>query len=695
MQNLERAAWSWQQVRRRALLWALLAALTTAWALQFSLRHGRLLAPPTCDDVGYLLDGLCRLEDFRLHGCGAALIGLAVRPPHAPFSTILAAVCFGVLGVHEWAPYAGNGLIVFTVLGVVDWLLRGVRPWLRGLCLLLTCAIPLVHGVVREFRPDFAVALIVAAASLLLATNPLRTAGLRHKVAVGVLFGLALWIKPTMCVVTGVMLAASLMLASASDRLLQADRPSILGQLADWAVVVGTTALVASPYYLAAGAETARYIYDNIFGKDSARWKYHAGPGAHLRYYLTGLGEQLMLGWAGPALLALMLAGVGYAAWTRQARPAVRAGAVAGLLLVAYAVPTAAGVKHGFYGLTFYFLALFASVMSLRLLTTAPGPQPLLARGAAVLALCGGAAAGLFVPTDPQIWGSAGDGRLGDARRVQNDLVAILTGDPATPSPRVCLTRESYDWLSLAWLAAVEGRRIRFAVPNLHPCLAPSCATLKIADGDGAPTLGRWPDLDRYRREMERSDYVVAAAPEPAPQTDDEQLTAAALQTVRAMSAFVELRCVPAPDGGVYHVFKNAAFAGWRPLEGIDPPEGPFPQWDLPVVHWATGPRTRLAVAGADGGAARLGLTCRTDHPGQSLSISLDGVRVGDLPLPVSGAFTELDVPMALPKGEHELTIDYAVAVDRPPTGSVLYKRLQVLPAAGDSDTSSLIPSHK
>src|SRR5207248_11801774 len=36
-----------------------------------------------------------------------------------------------------------------------------------------------------------------------------------------------------------------------------------------------------------------------------------------------------------------------------------------------YAVPTATGCKHGFYGLTFYFLAVFAALFSLRLLLTA------------------------------------------------------------------------------------------------------------------------------------------------------------------------------------------------------------------------------------------------------------------------------------------------------------------------------------
>src|SRR5438477_591638 len=87
--------------------------------------------------------------------------------------------------------------LLWTILGVVDWLLRRANPWLRWPCLLLTCTVPLVQGAVREFRPDFAVALAVAAGSLLLATNPLTTARLRHKVTVGVLFGLALWIKPT------------------------------------------------------------------------------------------------------------------------------------------------------------------------------------------------------------------------------------------------------------------------------------------------------------------------------------------------------------------------------------------------------------------------------------------------------------------------------------------------------------------
>ena len=37
-------------------------------------------------------------------------------------------------------------------------------------------------------------------------------------------------------------------------------------------------------------------------------------------------------------------------------------------------------------------------------------------------------------------------------------------------------------------------------------------------------------------------------------------------------------------------------FTGWRALTGLGPQEGPFPQWNLPVVRWGTGAETRLQV---------------------------------------------------------------------------------------------------
>ena len=105
--------------RGRALAWiacAVAAALFTLVMVQHAMRHGRLLLPPSYDDVTYFLDGLERLD--RLHNDGLrGLIAMhTADPPHSPFSTYLAMGAFAVAGPREWAPYAANGLLILLLL---------------------------------------------------------------------------------------------------------------------------------------------------------------------------------------------------------------------------------------------------------------------------------------------------------------------------------------------------------------------------------------------------------------------------------------------------------------------------------------------------------------------------------------------------------------------------------------------------
>jgi hypothetical protein len=85
-------------------------------SLQYSLRRGRLLIYLACDDVVYMLDGLRRLDIVDRSGILAFFLNWRQHPPHAPLSTLLALLSFLLLGVHDWAPYAANRLIVLTMV---------------------------------------------------------------------------------------------------------------------------------------------------------------------------------------------------------------------------------------------------------------------------------------------------------------------------------------------------------------------------------------------------------------------------------------------------------------------------------------------------------------------------------------------------------------------------------------------------
>src|SRR5262249_53920200 len=123
---------------------------------------------------------------------------------------------------------------------------------------------------------------------------------------------------------------------------------------------------------------------------------------------------------------------------------------------------------------------------------------------------------------------------------------------------------------------------------------------------------------------MERADYILAFRTD-RPATDaSERLADAILRLARSLAGFAEVNSFPTHDGATYSLFKTVRFPGYRPAEGLGPEEGPYPQWHLPVVRWGTGAQTRLQLEGGAGGPVRVSLSCRTDHPGRILTVTVD-----------------------------------------------------------------------
>src|ERR1700733_15307454 len=200
---------------RWTTVFIVVAGLYAANVIQWSIWFGRLAMDPVFDDVGYLIDGLQRLNILDRFGFHEFCQTFINSPPHSPWSTSLAILSFALMGVHDWAPYALNGLLVFLFL-CVAWDLVGQGDALTGAAIIsIFLLLQLPFQAVFEFRPDFAVALFTAAFSLLILKMGCYETGaeLRNHFLVGLLAGLAYLTKPSFFPHTAIMLISATLIA--------------------------------------------------------------------------------------------------------------------------------------------------------------------------------------------------------------------------------------------------------------------------------------------------------------------------------------------------------------------------------------------------------------------------------------------------------------------------------------------------
>jgi hypothetical protein len=123
-------------------------------------------------------------------------------------------------------------------------------------------------------------------------------------------------------------------------------------------------------------------------------------------------------------------------------------------------------------------------------------------------------------------------------------------------------------------------------------------------------------------------------------------------------------------------------FIGWRPVDGLGPPIGPFPDRRLPVVRWGLGEHTRLEFW-SDGAPADLVFECRPSRvTDQVVEAFLNGVPVCRFEFGADARFSRHGVPLAPKAGPNLLEIRYA-KTDRVVSGqeqSLLFRKLQIIP---------------
>jgi hypothetical protein len=131
-------------------------------------------------------------------------------------------------------------------------------------------------------------------------------------------------------------------------------------------------------------------------------------------------------------------------------------------------------------------------------------------------------------------------------------------------------------------------------------------------------------------------------------------------------------------------------FVGWAAIKGLYEEEGPYPQWGMPVVRWAHGPRTILKFIG-DGRPAQIVLGFRrNEHPDQTFTVSLNGERLEEFEFGPRLKFHHSKIPVQTVKGENTLVFEYSrTQGDRELT--VCFDRIMVLPEPVDRHLDEIL----
>jgi hypothetical protein len=370
--------------------------LFTLTALQYSMRHGRLGLPSMFDDVVYLLDAGQRLEEFYNDGIGALLKGLAVRPLRSPYSTFEAFFSFMVFGLHDWAPYAGNAVLIMGFLLLADRLTAGLKSWHKACLIAILMSFPMFARAAMTCRPDFAAALLTTAGVFAVAgtrrsKESFIRAAMRRKVAAGAIFGLAFLAKPSVFPSTLAIMFACIGAAAVCHLVRHPVRTGDVRRY--WSTVratlpcLATAFLVALPYFAVQGTRTCRYIYDNTLGDSAGVWVFHGSVWQNVAYYVLGPGADGML--HGQLLvleISIAAAALFYLAGGRW-RHLTGSVPVAAALAAAYAACTVNRMKNDFLGATFQALLVFSVVAVLRNVLVSQHVRRQLPWGQAVLLL--------------------------------------------------------------------------------------------------------------------------------------------------------------------------------------------------------------------------------------------------------------------------------------------------------------------
>jgi Dolichyl-phosphate-mannose-protein mannosyltransferase len=653
----------------RYVLWAAVAVAFTCFVLQYSLRYNRLAHYPTQDDITYISDGLDRLNIFYEQGVPGSFYFYKTVPPRAPVGTYMAALGFALFGYKDWAPYATNAVFVFILLWTIWVVMKGARLWAQIAAAVFVLCCPISLLLVNEFRPDLGCGLVTAFAIVTVLGSPFVSSPLRHKLAVGALFGAALFLKPSIFPGTVPFIVVAVTLAALRDMAVSGKRPDWRPALGAILLSLCTTAAVMLPYVRYAWKIMWDYIAVNVLNPEMRKtWEIPGGPSVQFRYYLDGPGGQFLLRGYLYLFLAVLVLGAVVILASRRRWAIYTALCMTLMLGLTYLAVSLAPGKNTLGGASFTWLLIFSCLMLFRsALESNRAWFPRIPWAAALLFFA--SLASLYGLHMPEKWSDPGDPGVQTMQRFVWDVFNTVM-DKLDEAPlgkrRIFITE--YGWINYQLLKylAVREDRSPHEIPQVLP---PDRADLKLFD-----------------QQIDHSELVLAS--EKGNGTIAEMMPAAALEDqslALAMSRpdLVEIRRFATANGKQFHLFeKREAFAGWYRYEGFSRLLNAAPGGSFPESHLGYGPSSRIFFTRFEDGITGLHLRGKSLEPEEHVVLNIDGRRAAEFDLHGSDGLKDFSYEMSLAKGDHVAEFLYSDWQKGEDTRAVQFTEIQLLPRA-------------
>jgi hypothetical protein len=309
--------------------------------------YGRLALPPPYDDVSYFVDAAGRVRIFLDQGFSGFVQSLITNPPHAPYSTIAAAVAFLFGGPSLAGPYLMNGVMAAALSALLFRLFRVGALTTCCICIVLVTT-AWFDNLVTIFHPDllsgFGAAIMAA---VLIWQNEIiqhRT----HALLVGTAGGFILLTKPTAIVMLTILWPLAFLVGAA---LAYREEKSLRRVGMRLFFIVLPILVIAGPYF---AHELASIIEYDIRGFVHERKTWMGLVPAELRsmYYLNAARASF-----GCWLFVAAGGGLGIIVadfFIGDDRTALRFAGLIFLSLVAYLIPASVDVKDYVYGGVIY-----------------------------------------------------------------------------------------------------------------------------------------------------------------------------------------------------------------------------------------------------------------------------------------------------------------------------------------------------
>jgi hypothetical protein len=475
----------------------------TAIQVRHSLVAGRLADPPTWDDVAYLDDAAIRLHELHTWAFADFLTRLVNDPPHSLYSAAMATVGFCLLGVHDWVPYAMNGVWLVVLLGSISSLVRRAAGWQWILLFVFVLTVPLAAILITEYRPDPAWG--VSAAMAVFSVLRWRWVGSSrwHQIGTGLWFTAALMCKTSTFPLTLLTVGTAWLLALICDRAEHREAFTVRRFAATlfWASL--PVLIIAMPYYVFERKFIFGYVYQTLLGPDRNHWIVRGTWLDRARYFLDGGGRVMLRNHFYLLILIIVVGGPGWIRNNLLRRDCIavnrlrRGSCIAAITFIAYLVPAVNPTKNPFFGAEFEFLCLLSAVALIDALIESPNRfARLLGNGLLIATSLTGLACVRF----PAPVGAA---REPDTTRLVRLIIStVQVNSSAEPKVYLAVVGGRLNTSTLDYVSRQSGRAIVFSQPAYNATLTQVVENLDqydfiVAGQTGAADLiNAWP-LDR------------------------------------------------------------------------------------------------------------------------------------------------------------------------------------------------------